>query len=89
MVTSYLNTFFPFDPYRLPKSGEYIQGIYREWSEVAVDEEEEEEEDDEDEDEDSGIPVVKRLDIDSDDMGLGVSLEAMSISPCHAPIGVS
>lgn len=89
VVTSYLNTFFPFDPYRLPKSGEYIQGIYREWSEVAVDEEEEEEEDDEDEDEDSGIPVVKRLDIDSDDMGLGVSLEAMSISPCHAPIGVS
>ncbi|KAM6496105.1 RNA polymerase I-specific transcription initiation factor RRN3 [Amanita muscaria] len=43
-----LNTFFPFDPYRLQCSGSYIQGIYREWSSVAIEEDEEEEEEDED-----------------------------------------
>ena len=50
LVTSELNTFFPFDPYKLPRSGSYIQGVYREWSSVAIDDEDEEEED-EDEDE--------------------------------------
>ena len=34
---SELNTFFPFDPYRLPRSSSYIQGVYREWSSVAID----------------------------------------------------
>lgn len=34
-----LNTFFPFDPYKLPKSNKYIEGIYRDWSSVAIDEE--------------------------------------------------
>ncbi|RDX53851.1 RNA polymerase I-specific transcription initiation factor RRN3 [Lentinus brumalis] len=51
-MTSELNTFFPFDPYKLPRSGSYIQGVYREWSSVAIDDEEEEEEEEEDEDED-------------------------------------
>jgi RNA polymerase I-specific transcription initiation factor RRN3 len=32
-----LNTFFPFDPYKLPKSSRYIDGVYREWSAVAID----------------------------------------------------
>ena len=27
LVTSELNTFFPFDPYKLPRSGSYIQGV--------------------------------------------------------------
>ncbi|EAU84392.1 ribosomal DNA transcription factor Rrn3 [Coprinopsis cinerea okayama7 len=44
-----LNTFFPFDPYRLPKSNSFIQSVYREWSDVAIDEEDD---DDEEEDED-------------------------------------
>jgi RNA polymerase I-specific transcription initiation factor RRN3 len=44
-----LTTFFPFDPYKLPRSSVYIEGIYREWSSVALDDEDE---DDEDEDED-------------------------------------
>ncbi len=52
-MTSELNTFFPFDPYKLPRSGSYIQGVYREWSSVAIDDEEDEEEEDE-EDEGEG-----------------------------------
>jgi RNA polymerase I-specific transcription initiation factor RRN3 len=46
-----LNTFFPFDPCRLPKSNGFIQGVYREWESVRIqgddddDDEEEEEED--------------------------------------------
>jgi RNA polymerase I-specific transcription initiation factor RRN3 len=38
-----LNTFFPFDPYRLPRSNSYIQGVYREWSSVAFDDDEDDE----------------------------------------------
>lgn len=45
---SELNTFFPFDPYRLPRSSSYIEGVYREWASVAIDDDEEEEEDEED-----------------------------------------
>lgn len=46
-----LNTFFPFDPYRLPKSNVFIQGVYREWSSVAIDDDDD---DDEEEDDDDG-----------------------------------
>ncbi|KAI0776211.1 RNA polymerase I-specific transcription initiation factor RRN3, partial [Trametes elegans] len=53
-VTSELNTFFPFDPYKLPRSGSYIQGVYREWSSVAIDDDEDDEEDDEEEDGEDG-----------------------------------
>ncbi|OSD04599.1 RNA polymerase I-specific transcription initiation factor RRN3 [Trametes coccinea BRFM310] len=53
-MTSELNTFFPFDPYKLPRSGSYIQGVYREWSSVAIDDDEDEEDEDEDEDEEGG-----------------------------------
>ena len=47
-VQTELNTFFPFGPYKLPRSGAYIEGVYREWASVAI----ESESDDEDEDED-------------------------------------
>ncbi|KAG6830153.1 hypothetical protein H0H87_008996 [Tephrocybe sp. NHM501043] len=86
-----LNTFFPFDPYRLPKSHTYIQTIYREWSTVALDEEDDEDEDDEDELEDeetqqeatisSGLLIPRPKPAGADELGLGESLEAMSISP--------
>ncbi|RDB19882.1 RNA polymerase I-specific transcription initiation factor rrn3 [Hypsizygus marmoreus] len=105
-----LNTFFPFDPYRLPKSNVYIQDVYREWSSVAIDEEDEDE-DDEDEDEEdedseegggdgdgksedpalSGFLSIPRSDAakgNTDDLGLGESLEAMSISPMHSSMSV-
>ena len=49
-MTSELNTFFPFDPYKLPRSGAYIQGVYREWSSVAIDDDDDDDEEEEDED---------------------------------------
>lgn len=100
-----LTTFFPFDPYRLPKSNVFIQGVYREWSSVAIDEDEDSDEDDSDEDlEDNGgdsseADIARRsahLDIPknatarkSDDEGLGESLGAMSISPARMSISVA
>lgn len=40
------DAFFPFDPFRLPKSGRFIDPLYREWSEVAPDDTDDEEADD-------------------------------------------
>lgn len=40
-----LHTFFPFDPYKLPRSSPYIQGVYRDWSSVAIGDEDEDEAD--------------------------------------------
>ena len=47
-IAAELNTFFPFDPYRLQRSSTYIQEIYREWSSVAIDDEESDEDEDDD-----------------------------------------
>lgn len=84
-VNAELNTFFPFDPYRLPKSKVFIQGVYREWSSVAIEDEEEEDEEDEEEKGELEDDTSSRyLNIPRDrenDGGLGVSLGAMSISP--------
>ncbi|KAJ3841764.1 RNA polymerase I-specific transcription initiation factor RRN3 [Lentinula raphanica] len=44
-LTSELNTFFPFDPYKLPKSGAYIQEIYRDWASVAINEDSDDDDD--------------------------------------------
>ena len=98
-MTSELNTFFPFDPYKLPRSGSYIQGVYREWSSVAIDDEDEEEDDEEDEDEEGGeeegedaasqpvgimINGARASSQGSDDAdGLGESFGGMSISPAR------
>ncbi|KAJ3545477.1 hypothetical protein NMY22_g2430 [Coprinellus aureogranulatus] len=46
-----LNTFFPFDPYRLPRSGNFIQAVYREWHDVAIDDGDEDSDEDSEEDE--------------------------------------
>lgn len=50
-VMNDLDTFFPFDPYNLRTSHQYIDGIYRQWSSVAIgdDDDESDEEDDYDE----------------------------------------
>jgi RNA polymerase I-specific transcription initiation factor RRN3 len=87
-ITAELNTFFPFDPYKLSKSSVYIQSIYREWSSVAIDDDDDDEEEVEEEDVDVSAASYGRsgyLDIPSsqpvDDNGLGESLGAMSISP--------
>ncbi|KAI0331255.1 RNA polymerase I-specific transcription initiation factor RRN3 [Cubamyces sp. BRFM 1775] len=52
-MTSELNTFFPFDPYKLPRSGAYIQGVYREWSSVAIDDDDDDDDEEEDEEGDN------------------------------------
>lgn len=50
-VTAELNTFFPFDPYRLPKSSVFIKDVYRDWSSVAIDNESDDEEESDEEEE--------------------------------------
>ncbi|KAI1796147.1 RNA polymerase I-specific transcription initiation factor RRN3 [Ganoderma leucocontextum] len=98
-MTAELNTFFPFDPYKLPRSGSYIQGVYREWSSVAIDDEDDEEEEEEGVDEDDGegdgqgaasqpmgimINGARALPQPADDTdGLGESFGGMSISPAR------
>ncbi|KAH9943218.1 RNA polymerase I-specific transcription initiation factor RRN3 [Epithele typhae] len=94
-MTSELNTFFPFDPYKLPRSGEYIQGVYREWASVAIDDDDDDEDEDEDEEgegvtdveeseEPAGILVngARQVEADGTD-GLGESFGGMSISPAR------
>ncbi|KAI0030899.1 RNA polymerase I-specific transcription initiation factor RRN3 [Vararia minispora EC-137] len=73
-----LNTFFPFDPYRLPKSACYVEPVYREWATVAIDGEEDEEDEDGEEPEEQE-ELVGRDNAEAD--GLGASFSGMSISP--------
>ncbi|KDN38632.1 RRN3-domain-containing protein [Tilletiaria anomala UBC 951] len=47
---SLVDSFFPFDPYRLLLSAPYVDSLYREWSEVAPDDESEDDEEDSSED---------------------------------------
>ena len=93
-MTAELNTFFPFDPYKLPRSGSYIQGVYREWSSVAIDEDEEDESEDEDEDGEDGeaagsspvgifINGTRPASHPDETEGLGESFGGMSISPAR------
>ena len=90
---SELTSFFPFDPYKLPRSSSYIEPIYREWASVAIegdDEEEEEEEGGEDEVEgmQDGLARSRRDEVDHLDVeadGLGASFGGMSISPVRDP----
>ena len=90
-----LTTFFPFDPYRLPRSSSYIESIYREWSSVAIDDSDEEDEDDGDEEEDytdeeTDLPKTSSegdlymhgpSSFADETSGLGESFGGMSISP--------
>lgn len=80
-----MNTFFPFDPYKLPLSYSYIQGVYRDWASVALDDDDEEEEDEEEIEEAQSFSLkpwgITGKDDDTD--GLGASFGGMSISPVH------
>ena len=76
-----LNTFFPFDPYKLPVSYSYIQGVYREWASVALDEEEEEEQEEKEEVQSTSLKPWAIEGRDDDTYGLGASFGGMSISP--------
>lgn len=82
---SELTSFFPFDPYKLPRSSSYIEPIFREWASVAI-EGDGDDEDDEDEDEDEmggkeGLSLRDALDGEVEADGLGASFGGMSISP--------
>jgi len=85
-----LNTFFPFDPYKLPKSSRYINGVYREWSVVAIDGDEGDEEDEEGEEGEgvdsarTGVSIARAVPAYPLADTLGATFEAMSISPVRA-----
>jgi len=83
-----LNSFFPFDPYKLPLSYSYVEGVYREWAMVALDDEDSEDDEDlNDEDVDDGCGSQAHLSVGSADSDeLGRSFKGMSISPMrHIP----
>jgi len=93
-----LNTFFPFDPCRLPKSNSFIQRVYREWESVKIQGDDDDDDDEENEDTDGeGVDNVRtgahlavpRKTPNVDEGGLGESLGAMSISPATVMKGVS
>ncbi|KAF9290499.1 hypothetical protein BGZ68_006873 [Mortierella alpina] len=94
-----LDTFFPFDPYRLRQSAPFMKGIYQEWESEEDEEDEDEDEEDYDEygeDEDGeemheddeelshlGRHNAQQQD-DDDDLEMNKSIMAMSISPSPA-----
>ena len=78
-----LNSFFPFDPYRLPRSSSYIEGVYREWSSVAID-------DGHDEDSDGDVENIATTAFNIPLIGeLGCSFGGMSISPSPNNLSMS
>ncbi|EJD48533.1 RNA polymerase I-specific transcription initiation factor RRN3 [Auricularia subglabra TFB-10046 SS5] len=78
-VQEEVHSFFPFDPYALPLSASFVQGIYREWSAVAIDDDDDDEDSDEDSDaEDAEEPQPSTPDVTAQ---LGASFGGMSISP--------
>jgi RNA polymerase I-specific transcription initiation factor RRN3 len=89
-----LNSFFPFDPYNLPRSCSYIHPIYRDWTSVAIDTDEDEEEDADDDSDDGdsratndedepGADSERLISTKGDEDTLGASFGGMSISPAH------
>ena len=81
-----LETFFPFDPYRLKQSQAWIDGIYRDWASVAIEDDEDEEDEEGDVDEEGMTTRAKSEDTSH---GLGESFEQMSISPSSHMIGIA
>ncbi|KAG9015414.1 hypothetical protein FRB94_000018 [Tulasnella sp. JGI-2019a] len=85
-----LNSFFPFDPYKLPLSYSFVQGVYREWGEVALDDEDDGEEDEDEDQEESGNGVdgepldeggLMPIPLVHEEVEIARSFEGMSISP--------
>ena len=78
LPTPALDIFFPFDPYRLRDSSSFVHRLYREWADVAPDEDDAEHEDDdgdagEDEDEHEERDLVgdaEEGDDDDDDISI-------------------
>ncbi|CAE6387714.1 unnamed protein product [Rhizoctonia solani] len=85
-----LNAFFPFDPYKLPVSHKYIDGVYREWSSVALEEDEESDDEDEEVPEESqaGPPVGSddSEDKSGDESDHSAPRSSTSLDPAGIPI---
>ncbi|KAG0222048.1 hypothetical protein BGX31_009387 [Mortierella sp. GBA43] len=92
-----LETFFPFDPYRLRQSAPFMDDIYQEWEDENEEDEDEEDYDeyDEDEDEDEAQDKVggtnsrtlredEDEDEDEDESVVNGTIAGMSISPSPA-----
>ncbi|KAI1300548.1 hypothetical protein EDD11_006093 [Mortierella claussenii] len=95
-----LETFFPFDPYRLRQSAPFMNGIYQEWEDEEEGDDDEDDEDDEDyeedyegeeedgEEDDLGFVGRRSAQVDNDDDDeealVNKSIMAMSISPSPA-----
>jgi RNA polymerase I-specific transcription initiation factor RRN3 len=78
-ATAELNTFFPFDPCRLPKSSIFIQGVYREWSSVAIDDDDDDDDGDDDDDDEEDEELLKNDADSSEGCGIGASSGYLNI----------
>jgi len=82
VVEADLNAFFPFDPYKLPLSLPYVEPVYRDWSEVAMDnlDSDEEGEDEEDSSDSEGVSDGNG-ETDSDSSGNALEHRLVPIYP--------
>lgn len=79
-----LDAYFPFDPYDLPRSGEFIEALYRTWDEVAVNMDgDSDSEDEEEEDEESDASM------DDAELGEGRRRVPLSSSAGRRPLPIS
>ncbi|KAG0361766.1 RNA polymerase I-specific transcription initiation factor RRN3-domain-containing protein [Gamsiella multidivaricata] len=67
-----LETFFPFDPYRLRQSAPFMQGIYQEWEDDSGDDEDEDEDDDEYDEYDEEEAEGAEGDVDQEEYGVNI-----------------
>lgn len=70
-----LNRFFPFDPYELPLSRTYIDGVYRQWDEVKIvgdDDEQDGEDSDSDEEQEASDEEDTPSSVDGDVSGIPI-----------------
>lgn len=80
------DAFFPFDPFRLPKAGRYVEPLYREWADVAPEELEEDEDEDEEEEEEEESGAASGSDKHTSGSVAGMSTTSRS-SPVDVPQG--
>ncbi|WVF68963.1 hypothetical protein IAT40_003737 [Kwoniella sp. CBS 6097] len=69
-VEAGLDSYFPFDPYDLPRSKRYVERLYRTWAEVAIDAGNDDSDSGSGSDSDSEIDIDKDRDEESDDSSL-------------------
>ncbi|KAF8312683.1 RNA polymerase I-specific transcription initiation factor RRN3 [Clavulina sp. PMI_390] len=76
-----LNRFFPFDPYELPLSRSFVDGVYRVWDEVKIGgDDDDDDDDDEDDEDDQADSSASESDSDDDDDEAPSSLDDQGAS---------